>query len=78
MKEVAVPDFGEGVKEVTINHWFFKEGDSVEVGNKLVETISEKGNFTISASVPGTLDEIFFEEGDDVEIGEIIATIEPR
>ena len=77
MTEVLVPDFGEEVDEVTVNRWFFEEGDAVERGDNLVEVTAEGGTFHITAPVAGILEEIFFEEGDDIEIGEVVATIQP-
>ena len=76
MKEVVMPDFGEDIEEATINNWNFEEGDAVEAGDNLVEVITEKGTFNVSAPVAGMLDEIFFEAGDDVQVGEVVATIE--
>ena len=76
MTEVVMPDFGDEMEEATINNWFFEEGDSVEIGDNIVEVITEKGTFHVTAPAAGVLDEVFFEEGDDVEVGEVIATIE--
>jgi len=77
LKEVLLPEFGDGVDEVTINAWHFEEGDAVSVGDNLVEVICDKGTFQVTAPASGLLDEVFFEEGDDVQLGEVIATIEP-
>jgi 2-oxoglutarate dehydrogenase E2 component (dihydrolipoamide succinyltransferase) len=65
------------VEELTVNRWFFEEGDAVERGDNLLEVTAEGGTFNVTAPVAGILEEIFFEEGDDVEIGEVVATIQP-
>ncbi len=78
MTEVVVPDFSEDIEEITVNNWYFEEGDAVQKGDNLVEVTTGSSTYQIAAPVSGIVSEIFFEEGDDVEVGEVIATIEPE
>ncbi|NMO96295.1 2-oxoglutarate dehydrogenase complex dihydrolipoyllysine-residue succinyltransferase [Paenibacillus lemnae] len=75
MNEITVPAMGESITEGTIFKWHVKEGDSVNVGDVLLELETDKVNLEISAEADGVIEKILRQEGDNVTIGEIIGQI---
>jgi 2-oxoglutarate dehydrogenase E2 component (dihydrolipoamide succinyltransferase) len=74
--EITVPELGESVIEATIQQWLKKEGDSVEVGEPLVELETDKVNLEVSAKASGVLSHIIVPEGQDVKIGDVLGMID--
>ena len=67
---------GESITEGTIYKWHVKEGDSVNLGDVLLELETDKVNLEISAELDGMLDKVLRQEGDTVQIGEVIGVIQ--
>lgn len=64
------------LREASISHWHFEEGDLVEKGQDLVEMNCDGVFYNIPAPASGTLSEVYSETGDIVDVGEVIAKIE--
>ncbi|MDD2485902.1 MAG: hypothetical protein PHD91_04335 [bacterium] len=73
--EVVVPELGDEIEDATVAFWFKKEGDSVELGEELVEIETDKAAIKIEAPISGILLEILAEEGASIRIGDCIGTI---
>jgi len=73
--EVTLPAMGESVSEGTVLEWRKAEGDSVEVGETLVEVSTDKVDAEIPSPVAGTLVKIHAPEGETVTVGAVIAEI---
>ena len=56
--EIKVPDVGEGVTHVTVTDWLKAVGDRVEAGELVVEVMTDKAAFEVTAPVTGVLVEI--------------------
>lgn len=76
MNNITVPAMGESITEGTIYKWHVKEGDSVNLGDVLLELETDKVNLEISAELDGVLDKVLRQEGDTVQIGEVIGVIQ--
>src|SRR5215470_2946809 len=76
--EVTVPEMGESVLEATVGHWLKKEGDTVNVGDVLVELETDKVNVEVGAKGAGVLQQIKVPEGGDVKVGDVLGMIEER
>jgi 2-oxoglutarate dehydrogenase E2 component (dihydrolipoamide succinyltransferase) len=76
--EVTVPEMGESVLEATVSHWLKKEGDSVNVGDVLVELETDKVNVEVGAKGAGVLQQIKVQEGGDVKVGDVLGTIDEK
>jgi 2-oxoglutarate dehydrogenase E2 component (dihydrolipoamide succinyltransferase) len=76
--EVTVPEMGESVLEATVGHWLKKEGDTVNVGDLLVELETDKVNVEVGAKSSGVLQQIKVQEGSDVKVGDVLAMIEEK
>ncbi len=73
---IVVPELGESIVEATIIRWFKSEGESVKIGDALLELETEKANFEVAAEKQGVLKTILKQEDDDVEVGEVLGVIE--
>src|SRR5262245_46009089 len=76
MSNIVVPELGESVVEARIARWLKKAGDTVEVGDPLVELETDKTNLELSAEKRGVITSIARQEGDDVKIGEVLAVVD--
>ncbi len=75
MKNVILPELGEGIEKATVSYWFFKEGDTVKEKDELVELATDKAAFNLPSPASGTLAQILIPEGQTVRVGETLAVI---
>ena len=76
MRNIVVPELGESVVEARVARWLKKEGDSVRIGEPVVELETEKIDLEVNADIGGVIASIQRREGEDVKIGELLATID--
>lgn len=75
--EVELPDVeSHNGDEATVSFWYVEEDEEVEEGEDLVEMITEKTTFNVTAPVSGRLVEVLAQEGDVLKIGDIVAILE--
>jgi len=60
----------------TILRWLKRVGDSVTVGEPVVEVEADKANYELESPYPGRLAEIVAFEGDEVKVGGLLAIFE--
>ncbi|MDX1737514.1 MAG: 2-oxoglutarate dehydrogenase complex dihydrolipoyllysine-residue succinyltransferase [Alphaproteobacteria bacterium] len=75
-KEIVVPTLGESVSEATVNSWFKKVGEAVNVDDPIVELETDKVTVEVPSPVAGVIVEVVAQEGDDVEVGALLCKIE--
>ena len=75
-KNIVVPHLGDSVIEATIIKWTKQLGDTVKLGETVVELETEKANFEVAAEATGVLASIAKKADEDVEVGDILGTIE--
>ena len=75
-KNIVVPHLGDSVIEATIIKWTKQQGDTVRLGETVVELETEKANFEVAAEATGILASIAKEADEDVEVGDILGSIE--
>ncbi|MGI6073841.1 MAG: dihydrolipoamide acetyltransferase family protein [Fermentimonas sp.] len=63
------PDLGEGLEEGTILEWFVKAGDSVRVGDPLVQMETDKVVADIPSPRAGVIEKVYGEVGEVVKVG---------
>jgi 2-oxoglutarate dehydrogenase E2 component (dihydrolipoamide succinyltransferase) len=73
--EIKVPTLGESIVEATVGKWMKQEGETVAVGEPLVELETDKVNMEVAATGAGILQSIVKREGETVGIGEILALL---
>ena len=78
MKEVVLPDLGEGIEAATLAGWNIKAGDQVKKEDDIVELVTDKASFSVPAGFQGVVAELKAQEGEEVKIGQTLATIEEK
>jgi pyruvate dehydrogenase E2 component (dihydrolipoamide acetyltransferase) len=76
MIEIKMPRLSDTMEEGAISTWRKKPGDTVEIGETLVEIETDKAVMEYEAYQAGTLAEILVPEGKTVDIGAPIALID--
>src|SRR6476619_3192740 len=73
---VVVPEVGESIVDARVAKWLKHEGDTVNVGEPLVELETDKIDLEVAAPQGGVLRRIAHADGADVKVGEVLAVIE--
>ncbi|MFA7494033.1 MAG: biotin/lipoyl-containing protein, partial [Proteiniphilum sp.] len=69
------PDLGEGLEEGTILEWYVSEGDSVQVGDSLVQMETDKVVADIPSPKSGTIAVRHGNVGDVIRVGSPLVEI---
>src|SRR5436305_7044718 len=70
-----MPRLSDSMEEGTVLQWLIAEGDSVEVGQPLVEIETDKATVTYEADAAGVVLALTVSEGASVPLGAPIAII---
>lgn len=73
--ELLMPKLGATMTQGQIIKWFKNEGDQVEIGEPLLEIMTDKIEMEVEANASGTLLKTLFEENAEVNVNEVIAFI---
>ena len=76
MGEVIVPELGEGIHKAVIAYWHVKPGDLVKADDDIVELMTDKAVFNVTAGLNGRVKEIYVNTGSQADIGEALALID--
>ncbi|MCL2582133.1 MAG: 2-oxo acid dehydrogenase subunit E2 [Streptosporangiales bacterium] len=76
MIEIKMPRLSDTMEEGAISTWRKQPGDTIEIGDTLVEIETDKAVMEYEAYQAGTLKEILVPEGKTVDIGAPIALID--
>lgn len=74
--EIVVPELGESVVEATVGEWRVKVGDTVNVGDVVVELETDKVDIEVGATAAGVIANIKQPAGRDVKIGDVLGHID--
>lgn len=67
-KTIVMPKMGNTVESVIIGEIFIKEGDTIEVGQKLFEYETDKTSVEFISEEAGVVEKLLITEGDEVEV----------
>ncbi|ACT57525.1 2-oxoglutarate dehydrogenase complex dihydrolipoyllysine-residue succinyltransferase [Candidatus Liberibacter asiaticus] len=73
--KILVPSLGESVNEATVGTWLKEIGESVEIGEILVELETDKVTVEVPSPVSGKLHEMSVAKGDTVTYGGFLGYI---
>lgn len=73
---IVVPQLGESVVEATVGQWLKQEGDTLTMGEIVVELETDKVDVEVGAEASGVLVKIVKPSGEDVKVGEVLGIIE--
>lgn len=76
MLQLKVPPLGESIVEATVSRWMKKEGESVTLGETLVELETDKITVEVPAPKAGMLAKILKPEGTVVKVDELIGEVD--
>ncbi len=77
MEEIVAPDFGESVFEASVGKWFKAEGETVQVGEPIVELHTDKAVQEVNAVRDGTVGTLLKQVDDVVRPGDALCEFQP-
>jgi pyruvate dehydrogenase E2 component (dihydrolipoamide acetyltransferase) len=76
MQDITMPRLSDSMEEGKVLRWLKRPGDSVAVGEVLLEVETDKADMEIEATEAGVLREIRLAEGETGPVGTVIATLD--
>ena len=76
LKEVLLPDLGEGIDSADVSEILINPGDSVSTDDIILVLESDKASMEIPAEDTGVVKEVFVNAGDEVKTGAPLISIE--
>jgi len=76
IKDIRLPDLGEGIEGAEISDVAVAPGDTVTAEDTILVLESDKASMEIPAEVNGTVTEISVSAGDEVKTGQLLIKIE--
>ena len=76
IKEVLLPDLGEGIDSAEVSEITVSQGDTVRMDDTILVLESEKASMEIPAETNGIVSEILVSAGDEVKTGQLLIKIE--
>ena len=76
IKEILLPDLGEGIEGADVSEVVVSVGDSVSKDDTLLVLESDKASMEIPAEEPGVIKEILVSPGDNVVAGALLMRIQ--
>mgnify|MGYP001332605814 CR=1 FL=1 len=76
--EIRMPDLATTADEIRIVRWLVEAGQSVRLGEPLLEIETDKATMEVESIAAGTLKTILAAEDDRVAVGQVIAIVEDR
>ena len=76
LKEVLLPDLGEGIDSADVSEILINPGESVSVDDIILVLESDKASMEIPAEDAGVVKEVFVNAGDEVKTGAPLISIE--
>ena len=76
MYNVILPELGDGIENATIACFHVNQGDRIQRQDDLLEVVTDKASFNVSAEVDGRIKEIKCQVGQVLPIGATLMIIE--
>ena len=76
IKEILLPDLGEGIDSAEVSEITVSQGDTVGIDDTILVLESEKASMEIPAETNGIVSEILVSAGDEVKTGQLLIKIE--
>ena len=76
IKEIVLPDLGEGIESATISEVPLGVGEQVKKDDVLLVLESDKASMEIPSDYDGKIIEVLIKEGEDVATGETLFKVE--
>ena len=76
LKEVLLPDLGEGIDSADVSEILINPGDSISIDDIILVLESDKASMEIPAEDAGVVKEVFVNAGDEVKTGAPLISVE--
>jgi pyruvate dehydrogenase E2 component (dihydrolipoamide acetyltransferase) len=76
IKEVLLPNIGEGIETADVSEVLVKAGDSISVDDPIFVLESEKATMEIPSPFDGKVKAVKIKQGEQVSPGQVLITIE--
>ena len=76
LKEIKLPDLGEGIDSADVSEILVSPGDNVSADDIILVLESEKASMEIPSEDNGVVKKVFVSSGDIVNTGEILIMLE--
>ena len=76
IKEILLPDLGEGIDSAEVSEISVSQGDTVGIDDTILVLESEKASMEIPAETNGIVSDILVSAGDEVKTGQLLIKIE--
>ncbi len=74
-QELKLPELGDGIQKAVVAVWHYQVGDQIAAGDDVVEVVTDKAAFNVSADRSGRLEQILVSQGQEAVIGQALALI---
>jgi len=76
IKDIILPEIGEGIDSVEISEISVKSGDKIAIDDVILVLESEKATMEIPTTIAGTVEKVLVKAGDAVSPGTLVMTID--
>lgn len=76
VRDIQLPEIGEGVTEGELVKWLVKPGDKVQADQTIAELMTDKATVEVPTPVSGTVKELRQKEGEVVNVGATMIVLE--
>ena len=75
IKQVVLPDLGEGVMEGELVKWLVTIGESVKADQSLAEIMTDKATMEVPAPEDGVVESFLAKEGENIQVGKALLSL---
>jgi pyruvate/2-oxoglutarate dehydrogenase complex dihydrolipoamide acyltransferase (E2) component len=72
---LQTPDLGD-TEKIELIRWSFSLGDQIEIGDEVIELVTDKAAFPVESPYRGRLKEIRMQAGSIVKKGDVLGVLE--
>jgi pyruvate dehydrogenase E2 component (dihydrolipoamide acetyltransferase) len=76
VKNIALPELGEGVTEGELVKWLVKPGDKISPDQAIAEMMTDKATVEVPSPSAGIVKELKAKEGDTISVGQVLITVD--
>ena len=76
MADFKLPELGEDIEEADILKVLVTEGQTIDIGEPLLEIETEKATLEVPSETAGTVTRILVKQGETIKVGQVLMTIE--
>lgn len=76
LKEIKLPELGEGVTEGELIKWLVKPGDNIKADQAVMEIMTDKATVEVPSPTAGVVKELKFKVGDMIKVESTLLTLE--